>query len=138
MYKNILLAIFILSASSSFAQLSKKEVIEHKVKSVAEWETDLRSRKSKPIQESYTKYDAKGRVLELIERDNEGLIKLHESYEYDANGNKTLEIQYQPDGSIKRKHVYKYVNGLRTERLSYDKRGNLITEKKYIYEFQEN
>ena len=137
MIKTILLTLIMLSGLSCFAQISKKQAIEHNIKSVAEWETNLKSRKSKPIQESFTKYDKKGHLLEIIERDNNGIITLHETYEYNDVGKKITEIQYEPTGSVKKRHVYKYVNGLRTERLTYDKRNNLIAKKKYIYEFQD-
>ncbi len=97
----------------------------------------MRSKRNKPIQESFTRYDLQGNTLETIERDNDGLITLHESYEYDAAGNKTVETQFDTDGSIKKKHVYSYFNGLRSKRMTYDRKGNLIGEKKYIYEFQD-
>lgn len=129
---SILLAIF---ALPSFAQMSQKEATEKKVKSVSEWETDLRDRKPKAILETYVKYDERGNILEIQERDGDGLIKLHEKYTYDLAGNKITEEQFDSDGELKKKHVYTFDNGLRVARKSYNKNGDLIGDKKYVYEF---
>jgi len=138
--KNILVIVgsFLLIFSTSLqAQLKQKDIVSLKVKSISELETDLTSRKSTTIEESMIKYDKTGNEIEIIERDNSGIIILHESYEYDKDGNKTVEIQYKPDGNIKKRHVYTYVGQLRTERKTYDKKGNQIALKKYIYTFHE-
>ncbi|MCK5820778.1 MAG: hypothetical protein KAH17_02785 [Bacteroidales bacterium] len=131
----ILLLSIILSCSSAFAQVSKKEALEKKIKSVAEWETNVRGRKSKPVQESFTKYNEAGKTLEIIERNNSGEVTLHEKYEYDEAGNKTTEIQMNSHGAVVKKHVYSYENNLRTSRKTYGPNGKLIAEKMYIYEF---
>ncbi len=134
--KNIVLLLtIVLSCSSAFTQVSKKEALEKKIKSVAEWETNLRGRKSKPVQESYTKYNQNGKVLEKIERNNSGELTLHEKYEYDKAGNKTTEIQLNPNGTINKRHVYSYDNNLRIARKTYNAKGKLVAEKMYIYEF---
>jgi len=135
MKKLILLFSILLTCSSAFAQISKKEALEKSIKSVSEWETNLRGRKSKPVQESYSEYDQAGRMLEIIERNNSGEVTLHEKYEFDEAGNKTTEIQFNPNGSVNKKHVYIYDQNLRTARKTYDPNGKLIAEKMYIYEF---
>lgn len=138
MKRIILLFIVVLIGSASFAQVSKKEAQEKKIKSVAEWETNLRTRKPKPVQESFTKYDQTGNILEIIERNNSGDVTLHEKYTFNEQGNKTIEIQLNADGSIKKRHVYTYDNNLRTTRKTYNSDGELIAEKKYIYELYKN
>ncbi len=135
MKRFIILIIIALMGISSFAQVSKKEAQEKKIKSVAEWETNLKNRKAKPIQESYTKYDQGGNILDLIERDNNGEVTLYEKYEYDVSGNKTIELQLNPDGSVNKKHMYIYDKNLRIGRKTYNSNDQLIAEKKYIYEF---
>lgn len=125
----------ILSCSSVFAQMSKKEALEKNIKSVAEWETNLRSRKSKPVQESFIEFNQAGKITEIIERNNSGEITLHEKYEYNEVGNKILEIQLNSNGSINKKHVYIYDQNLRTARKTYGPSGKLIAEKMYIYKF---
>ena len=47
----------------------------------------------------------------------------------------SVEIQYEPDGKIKKKNVFKYSDGLRSERQTFDKNGALISQRKYVYEF---
>jgi len=136
--KKVLLILLVSFVSLSLsAQISKKEAVANKVQSIEELETDLRVRKPKPIQESLTKYDVNGNLLEIIERDNVGEITLHEKYEYDSKGNKIIEIQYNDSGVVKKKHVYTYEGDLRVLRKTYNSDGKLITEKKYIYKFFE-
>jgi len=131
----ILLTLCTITFGVQGQQLSKKEIRSRKILSVTESETDLRVRNPKAVQESYKKYNRQGEIIEIIERDNKGIITLHESYDYDTDGHKTVEIQYLPNGKIKKRHIYKYENGLRTERLTYDARNRLIGRKKYIYEY---
>jgi len=128
---SLVLMPFLLNAQA----LTRKEASQSKIKSVSEYETSAQNPRAKPLLETYTKYDASGNLLEIIERDNTGYVTLHESYEFNAEGLKTVEIQYEPDGKIKKKHLYKYTNGLRSERLTYDRNGKLIATKKYEYEF---
>lgn len=131
---SLLLLISLVSLSLS-AQISKKEAVEKKIMSVEEWETDLETRKPKPVQESLTKYDPNGNLIEIIERDNIGEISLHEKYEFDTKGNKISEIQYNSSGVVKKKHVYTYDGDLRILRKTYNSEGKLIAEKKYIYKY---
>ena len=107
---------FLLPLALHAQALTRKEASQSRIKSVSEYETTAQNPRAKPLLETYTKYDATGNLLEIIERDNTGYVTLHESYEYNAEGLKTVEIQYEPDGKIKKKHVYKYSNGLRSER----------------------
>lgn len=117
------------------AQLNRKEAAENKIKSVSEVETDLRSRKPRSVVETFTAYDAKGNLIEMIERNRLNEIIFHEKYEYDSDGNKIAESQYDPDGVLKKKHVYVFEKGLRVQRKTYNVKGDLIGDKKYIYEF---
>ncbi len=133
----VILLTLVFIGSAAFGQLSKKEALENKIKSVAEWETDLRSKRNKPVQESFSRYDVNGKLIEIVERNNDGIITLHEKYTYNEAGNKATETQYEPDGKVNKKHVYTYVNGLRTARKTYDRKDKLIGEKKYIYEFHD-
>jgi YD repeat-containing protein len=115
--------------------LSKKEASKEGLKSVAVWQTNLSDGKTKPLLESLSRYDTDGNLIEITERDNSGMVTLHETYEYNEDGLKTVETHYGKDSKIQKKHVYKYSNGLRTERLTYDKTGTLISQYKYVYEF---
>jgi len=131
----MLLVLGLLPLGLNAQTLTKKEAAQANVKSVSEWETNVTDKKAKPMLETKCTYDKAGNLLEIIEYDNSGFVTLHESYEYNAEGLKTVEIQYEPNGSVKKKHVYKYTGNLRTERMTYDKKGTLIGQKKYEYEF---
>ena len=109
--------------------------MEKKIKSVEEWETNLKTRKPKPIQESFTQYDINGNLIEIIEKNNVGDITKHEKYQFDTKGNKITETQFNANGGVKKKHVYSYEEDLRVIRKTYDSEGKLIAEKKYIYTF---
>lgn len=136
MKKNILYLILIsLISLPVSAQMSEKQAKAHKVKSISEWETDLRERRPEAVLETYARFDEDGRILEIQERDGSGVITLHEKYTYDADGNKITEEQYDERGNLKKRHVYAFQNGLRVSRKTYDERGDLIGEKKYVYEF---
>jgi hypothetical protein len=117
--------------------LSKKEASKANIKSVSVFHTNMPDRKVKPLLESASRYDEAGNLLEITERDDNGQVTLHESYEYNAEGLKIVEIQYEPDGKIKKKHVYKYLNNLRSERITYNKNGTVIAQDKYVYELQD-
>lgn len=129
--------LLLLSIPVAAQQSEMDEIRQNKIKSISEVETDLRVRKAAPVQKKFSRYDTAGNLVEVFERDDAGLVLLHESYEYNERGQKTVEIQYEPNGQIRKKHVYKFINNLRTERLSYDKSGKLIGQKKYIYEFHD-
>jgi hypothetical protein len=116
-------------------ELSRKEASKAKVKSVSVFETNVSDKKAKPILESMNRYDESGNLLEILEKDKNGVVTLHESYEYNSEGQKSVEIQYEPDGKIKKKNVFKYSDGLRSERQTFDKNGALISQRKYVYEF---
>ncbi len=138
--KSIILSalILFLIGSVSFAQtLSKKEIKELGLSSIAEYETDLRDRRAKEQLESFTRYNKDGEVIEIKEIDNTGLVILHEKYEYDSEGRKIVEERYNPDGTLNRKHVYSWKGKLRTERKTYDAKGKLIIEKRYVYEYHQ-
>jgi antitoxin component YwqK of YwqJK toxin-antitoxin module len=128
------LALSLLPFGLHAQNLTKKEASQGNIKTVSEFTTNVADKKAKPMLESKCTYDKNGNLLEIIEYSNSGFVTLHESYEYNADGLKTVEIQYEPNGSVKKKHIYKYTGNLRTERLTYDKKGTLIGQKKYEYE----
>ncbi len=115
-------------------ELSKKEASKANVKSVSIYETNVSDKKAKPVLESLNRFDEAGNLLEILEKDKNGVVTLHESYAYNSDGQKSVEIQYEPDGKVKKKNVFKYSDGLRSERLTYDKNGKLISQRKYVYE----
>ena len=102
---------------------------------------------SKKLSQSikYT-YDEKGNVISYVSDGNWDSQKYNADIEYDENGNKVLEFQYQtvedPDmpGETKNKskqlEKWEYVNnGLALyQRFRYDDKGNEVPEYKTVYE----
>jgi YD repeat-containing protein len=78
-------------------------------------------------------YDAQGRLTTEIEY-NAGKPDNTITMVYDAEGKKTKEIVKNQAGKITKTIEYKYVNGLRTERITYDADGIIKTKKLYKYE----
>lgn len=80
-------------------------------------------------------YNDKNQLIEYKEWDNDGKFVLHETYEYDAVGNKVKEVEYNSKGKIEKTAVYKYNGKLRTEKLVYYANGKLKSKKVFSYEF---
>ncbi len=84
--------------------------------------------------ESEEKYDSKGNVIDEVQY-KDGKVDKHVVYEYDANNNKIKETELEPSGKIKKVGEFKYVNGVRTEKLTYDAAKKLISRKTYTYNY---
>lgn len=78
-------------------------------------------------------YDAQGRLVTEAEY-NEGKLDNTITMVYDAEGKKTKEIVKNQAGKITKTIEYKYLNGLRSERITYDADGTIKTKKLYKYE----
>lgn len=113
----------------------KNSVKENNIRSITEFKQDIEKNGSK-IKEAYTLYDVQGNILEEIEYDASGKVKLHMKYQYDSNNNKIKEIELNPDGKTVRTTEYKYNGNLRTEKHIYDGAGKLKSKRFYQYEFQ--
>lgn len=71
-----------------------------------------------------TTYDGQGKVLEKT------------TYTYNAMGEKEIELTTDGNEKVKRKVLFKYdKNGLKTEKKTYNEKGELINTKKYSYQF---
>ena len=103
-----------------------------KIKSliVTEEKSDMLIKKQ--FKDSETYYDSKGNVLESITY-KQGKIDKHFKYQYDSDNNKIKEEEFDPSGKIKETSVYKYSNGLRSEKIVYDASDKVKTKKTYTY-----
>lgn len=110
--------------SNSNAVLKSKVVHEEKI---------VKGVKSVEI-ESEEKYDSKGNVIDEVQY-KDGKVDKHIVYEYDENNNKIKETELEPSGKIKKVGEFKYVNGVRTEKLTYDAAKKLISRKTYTYNY---
>ncbi len=123
------ISVFVFTISSAFGQNSSTGTIP-KSKTVHE-EKMVKGVKTTEI-ESEEKYDNKGNVVDEIQY-KDGKLDKHYVYEYDQNNNKIKESELFPTGKIKKTSEYKYVNGVKTERLTFDESKKLISRKIYSY-----
>lgn len=86
----------------------------------------------KQYKESETYYDAKGNILEEITY-KEGRINKHFRYQYDSDGIKIREEEFDPSGRLIEFSEYKIENGLRVEKIVYDSNKKVKSRKTYIY-----
>ena len=86
----------------------------------------------KQVKESETYYDEKGYVIEEISY-RLGKVDKHFKYQYNSDGNKTKEEEYEPSGKLKESSEYKYENGLRVEKIVYDPDRKIKLKKTYVY-----
>ena len=127
----ILFASFVVLSVSA---QSKKDLKKNKVKSVRETETTLVNGKELTADNSFYRYDSNNEVIEEIDYDSEGKVKMHNTYVYNKNGDKIEEVVYHSDGKIKKKKVFKYNStGDKTDETQYDAAGNLIQKSTYAY-----
>src|SRR6188508_2931821 len=100
--KIVILTISFLFCASAFAQ-SKKNVKKNKVKSITVTKTFTRDGKEITLKDSYEKYDSDANLLEEITYNDSGQVTLHESFQYNKNGDVTEEIHYKDETKVKKK-----------------------------------
>ena len=124
------------TGTHSFAQ-SKKDIKKNKIKSVKVTMTTVKSGAEVTIPESVERYDANSNLLEVIDYDKEGKVKLHESYTLNKGGDVIEQINYTEDGKVNKKIVTKYnALGDKTEETRYDANGVLLNKEVYTYNAQ--
>ena len=87
----ILFASFVVLSVSA---QSKKDLKKNKVKSVRETETTLVNGKELTADNSFYRYDSNNEVIEEIDYDSEGKVKMHNTYVYNKNGDKIDPIYF--------------------------------------------
>src|ERR1051326_775264 len=87
------------------------------------------------------KYDGKGNKTEEVVFDAaESTPKVEKNIrcvcKFDMDDNKTEELEYDADGKLIKKVVYSYDSkGLKVEKKEYDGANNLLSSRKYQYQF---
>jgi antitoxin component YwqK of YwqJK toxin-antitoxin module len=117
---------------SSFAVYSQNSSTSGKIKSRTIHEEKVVKGVKNTMIDSDEKYDQNGNVIEEIQY-KDGKIDKHIIYEYDANNNKIKETEIDSSGKPKKISENKYVNGLRTEKNTFDENKKLISKKTYSY-----
>lgn len=129
------LTILLLVIVPSVNAQKKSSIKEKNIRAITEYKQDI-EKKGPKLKETYTLYDSNGNVLEEIEYDSGGKVKLHMKYQYDADDNKIKETELDPQGKIIRVTEFKYNSDLKTEKNIYDSSGKLKTKRTYQYEYQ--
>ncbi|HNQ61324.1 MAG TPA: hypothetical protein PKJ62_02950 [Bacteroidia bacterium] len=123
-------------STQTFSQ-SKKDIKKHKIKSVKVTMTTVKNGVEVTIPESFERYDSDSKLLEIIDYDKEGKVKMHESYVLNKNGDVTEQINYSPEGKVEKKIITKYdALGDKTEESRFDGDGKLINKEIYTYNAQ--
>ena len=104
----------------------------NKIKSITVLEQKSDVLISKQYKESETFFDSKGNIIEEIKY-KQGKITSHFKYQYDNDGNKIREEQFDPSGNIRESSEYKYENGLRIQKIVYDSNNKVKSTKIYRY-----
>jgi hypothetical protein len=129
--KPILLILMFTSFCLSVAA-QEKSGPKPKVKSLIVLEEKYDQLVRKQYKESETYYDEHGNILEDISY-KQGKINKHFKYQYDADGNKIREEEYDPSGKLIEYSEYKIENGLRVEKIVYGSNDKPKTRKVYQY-----
>jgi antitoxin component YwqK of YwqJK toxin-antitoxin module len=128
--KTVIFIIAILTTSLS-AKCQKTES-DNKIKSVIVTEEKYDMLVNKQFKESETYYDSRGNVIESITY-KQGKVDKHFKYQYDLENNKIVEEEFDTSGHVRETSVYKYENGMRTEKTVYDPNKKIKLKKHYIY-----
>jgi antitoxin component YwqK of YwqJK toxin-antitoxin module len=113
---------------------SQEKTTDKKIKSkITHEEKVIKGVKSSLI-DSEEKFDFNGNLIEEIDY-KDGKVDKHLVYEYDSNNNKIKESELDSDGKVKKYSEFKYENGLRTEKNTYDQDKKVLSKKTYTYTF---
>jgi len=121
--------------SASFSQ-KKKDIKKDKIKSTTETITKIENGKEVTYKDSYTSFDKNGNIIEEINYNKDGTVKKRHTSRFDDGKNKTEEIEYEGvDGkAIQKKHQYSYNSkGDKILEITYDGAGKLIKKEVYTY-----
>ena len=122
---------------SAFSQ-SEKEIATDKIKTETEMISDDKSGIETYHKESYTAYDQNGNTVEEIQYNDDGSIKEHKKYTYNASNLKTEETEYDAAGKLTKKTAYTYdAKGNKVSKVVTDGAGKTKQKKKYVYTYYE-
>jgi len=89
-----------------------------------------------PVVESVERYNERGDLLEIKEFNSKGEVKRWEKYDYDESGHLVEEVYLDGKGKVQRTEKSVYSDGLRVEKLFYNKKDKLYKRKVYEYEYR--
>lgn len=125
----ILLSCALLCVAVSFGQTKNKKELR-KNTTVKVWKTPVKGTR---YLDEVTKYDAKGRKVEEIEYTSVGM-RARCTYEYDDKDRVVREVVYDNKNKPYRIHKIEYnADGTKKRQLNYNAKGNLLSVKEYEY-----
>ena len=134
-FSTIILSITILFFTFTFQEvLGQNNTQSGKIKSRIVYEEKTEKGVKKTKIDSEEKYDQKGNTIEEIEY-KDGEINKHMVYEYDTDNNRIKETELDATGKVFKTGEYKYENGLRKEKNTYDGSKKLLSKKTYVYTY---
>ena len=129
----VFIIFFTLLSVNSFSQ-SKKEVKKFKIKSSTTVVTESLEGKEKTRTDSYQKFDNSGNVLEEIEYNKDGSFKKKETHKYNRNNDNTEDVIFDEKGNVQKKTITEYnMNKDKTHESVYDGSGKLIEKTQHGY-----
>ena len=125
--------IFSILTLTSFSQ-SKKEVKKLGIKSSVTVVTESIEGKEKTRTDMSQKFDKNGNVIELIEYNKDGSIKKKEAQTYNKNNDITEELIFDEKGNLKKKITTEYnSNKDKTFETTSDANGKLLEKTQHGY-----
>ncbi|MDF1574720.1 MAG: hypothetical protein P1P86_05960 [Bacteroidales bacterium] len=129
-------ACIILLISCPLLGQNSRTIQEKKIASRTVHEYFLEEGLKEPLTESFERYNERGELLEIKEFNSKGEVKRWEKYAYNEEGRLVEEVFLDGKGSIERTEKSLYTDGLRTEKLYYNRKDKLYKRKVYEYEYR--
>jgi hypothetical protein len=113
---------------------SKKEIKKFKIKSATVVVTENTDGKEKTRTDSYEKFDNSGNVTEEVEYNKDGTFRKKESHKYNKNNDATEDVVYDEKGNVKKKTLTEYnTNKDKTTETVYDGGGKMLEKTQFGY-----
>lgn len=131
--KTLRLMLLLVFVSFICAQSYGQQVYpKDKIKTIVVYEEKFNVLVSKKLKESEVTYDQNGNIIEDIQY-TDGKVSKHFRYQFDNDGNKIKEEEFDAGGKVIEYSVYKVENGLRTEKTVFESNGKMKSRKTYTY-----
>jgi S-adenosylmethionine hydrolase len=124
--------IVFIAAAINLNALSQAKAPAAKIKSIVVTEEKSDMLVKKQFKESETYYDSHGNIIEEISY-KDGKVSKHMKYQFDQDNNKIKEEELDSSGHTIETSEYKYLNGLRSEKIVYDSGKKMKSRKVYTY-----
>lgn len=133
----IIITLFMLIGATSGWSQNQKTIVQKGIEVKKFWEQNLADGDKTPYLEKEEHYNSKGELIEVKEFSEKGRkLKYWFKYKYNNEGELTEEKTLGSKGEQIERVTYRYENGLRVERLTYDTKDRLAQKKTYEYQLR--